>query len=416
MGNLRKKFVTAAVVLAFLLIFVGCGNNDSPDLIIPVTESQPIPETENISPQTQPNSADDNNAETPTNTIPSPYPPLSLNPQTRMQTIAAGAMYSLVITDDGILWSWGWGADGRLGDGGTADRHVPAPVLDDATSVAVNWLGAIASNLVIRTDNSLWTWGGQARTPQWLKDDVIAFSNSFMIIKSDNSLWGTGGNIPSYAVTENINMQNPVWIMDDVVAVSDLGTITFALQSCGSLWAWGENTLGGLGDGTRENRDAPVLIMSDVASVFAGVGSVMVIRTDGSLWGWGFNHRGSVGDGTTIQRIAPVWIMDNVVAVSSCFSTEAATMAIRSDGSLWAWGGNDSGNLGDGTTVDRHSPVWIMDNVVAVSQGGGHAMAVQSDGSLWAWGLNNRGQLGDGTAINRHNPVRVKENIMIPNN
>lgn len=126
----------------------------------------------------------------------------------------------------------------------------------------------------------------------------------------------------------------------------------------------------------------------------------MAITTDGNLWSWGRNCSGQLGDSTSMDRYSPILIKDNVVSVSA---GSGYTMAITADGSLWGWGTNRFGQLGDGTTTDRHEPVWIMDNVVTVSASNGrgvaniaHTMAIRDDGSLWSWGSNSEGQLGDG--------------------
>jgi len=123
-----------------------------------------------------------------------------------------------------------------------------------------------------------------------------------------------------------------------------------------------------------------------------------VIMEDGTLWGWGFNQAGSLGDGTAIRRAYPVRIMDDVVYISA---GHIHTAAIRTDGSLWAWGNNNSGEVGDGTTIARHSPTRIMDNVVSVSAGHFQTMAIQDDGSLWAWGFDFY-----------HSPVKVMEGVI----
>ena len=199
---------------------------------------------------------------------------------------------------------------------------------------------------------------------------------------------------------------------------------TMAIKTDGSLWAWGWR--GKVGDGTtEEDRLSPVKIMDDVASVSAGSGHTMAVKTDGSLWAWGDNRSGNLGDGTRTtyrslhvilednNRLSPVKIMDGVASVS--VGGGPHTMAIKTDGSLWAWGANSFGMLGDGTQEFRFSPVKIMDGAASVSAGSSYTIAVKTDGSLWAWGANGVGQLGDGTRGERRlSPVKIMDGMKLP--
>lgn len=186
--------------------------------------------------------------------------------------------------------------------------------------------------------------------------------------------------------------------------VSSHCCFTVGIRADGTLWTWGQNMHGQLGDGTTTNRLSPVRIDSGgwrYVSATGGPGSdhTMAIRSDGSLWAWGRNDRGQLGDGTTTWRNRPVQIgaMTNWASVSASFGH---SLAIRTDGTLWAWGSNEHGQLGDGTTTQRNAPVQIGTdtNWVTVSAGdeSEHTVAIRSGGTLWAWGNNANGKTGFG--------------------
>jgi len=200
---------------------------------------------------------------------------------------------------------------------------------------------------------------------------------------------------------------------------------TLAIQQDGSLWAWGQNASGQLGDGTTEARETPVKIMDGVMYVTTASSrsgkedSTWAIKADGSLWAWGFNGYGRLGDGTTTDRLYPVKIMDDVLSFPDCLilspdeirngsAVASSYMAIKKDGSLWSWGRNNEGQLGDGTKKDRFSPVKIMDDVHSVPY---DQVVIKKDGSLWTWGFN-WGLLGDGTTTERLSPVKIMKNVV----
>ena len=130
------------------------------------------------------------------------------------------------------------------------------------------------------------------------------------------------------------------------------------------------------------------------------------ITEDGSLWMWGQNEYGQLGDGTTEDKHAPVKVMENVkmISLGGYYSG-----AITKDGSLWTWGWNYGGELGDGTTEDKHTPVKVMENVKEVSLGAYHSGAITEDGSLWMWGQNGYGQLGDGSTKDSEYPINITD-------
>jgi hypothetical protein len=193
---------------------------------------------------------------------------------------------------------------------------------------------------------------------------------------------------------------------------------SLALKDDGTVWAWGYNEIGQLGDGTSyrdgtgaSHRSTPAQVsgLSGVVAVAGGVNHSLAVKDDGTVWAWGDNQYGKLGDGTGINRSTPVQVggLSHVTDVAGGWSH---SVALKDDGTVWAWGYNGFGQLGDGTTTNRATPVKVsgLSGVVDVSSGGGHILALKDDGTVWAWGQNNSGQLGVGTPLtDRTTPVQV---------
>ena len=237
-------------------------------------------------------------------------------------------------------------------------------------------------------------------------------------LQSDGSLWAWGYNVSGqlglgghdYAAHPT---PTQVGTESNWVTVACGDDETTALKSDGSLWAWGYNGWGQLGLGDTGSQSSPTQVGTDTKWVTVACGRsvqnhTMALQTDGSLWAWGYNGFGQLGLNDTIDRNVPtrVGIEDDWTAVA-CGGYH--TMALKSDGSLWAWGWNSSGELGLGDTTLRTSPtrVGTGNTWVAVACGYGYTVALQSDGSLWAWGWNGLGQLGLGDTTLRTSPTRV---------
>ena len=185
-----------------------------------------------------------------------------------------------------------------------------------------------------------------------------------------------------------------------------------AIKADGSLWAWGSNLYGQLGDGTfGGSRLTPAQVGIDThwAALAGGNDYTVAIKSDGSLWAWGVNNSGQLGDGTQVDKNVPTRIgSDNDWIAADCGAE--FTVALKSNGTLWAWGRNDKNQLGDGTVAYRLSPTLISGagGWVAFSCGAHFSVAVKSDGSLWGWGDNGFGQFGDGTTGGTHStPTRI---------
>ena len=195
---------------------------------------------------------------------------------------------------------------------------------------------------------------------------------------------------------------------------------TVYVDETGTLWAWGSNQAGQLGTETQETStdlegnpipyaSQPLAVMEDVVSASAGADFTVALKADGTLWTWGGNDEGQLGTGTTEGSATPVQVLDQVTAV---VAGDFHVAAIRTDGTLWTWGDNLFGQLGDGTQDSRPTPQQILTDVSAVNLGGYHAAAIRTDGTLWMWGSNIDGQLGTGqaTEVLQTQPVQVPLN------
>ena len=295
-------------------------------------------------------------------------------------SISAGSIHAAAIKTDGTLWAWGDNEFGQLGDGTTTDRSAPVQVGTDTHWAAVA-AGAMHT-MAIKTDGTLWAWG-------------------------DNQVGELGDGT-------TIQRDAPVQVGIDThwAQIAAGGGHTAAVKTDGTLWAWGNNADGEVGDGTTTERDTPVQVGTDThwATVSAGIEHAVAVKTDGTLWAWGYNADGELGDGTTTNRLSPVQ-----VGVDTHWAAVAAgydyTAAIKTNGTLWTWGVNANGQLGDGTTTTRLSPVQVGTDThwatLSVGSSASDSAALKSNGTLWTWGPNWSGELGDGTTTERDAPVQV---------
>ena len=255
-----------------------------------------------------------------------------------------------------------------------------------------------------------------------------------MAAKLDGTVWTWGSNVygqlgDGTTVAHSVPTVVPglTGIISVAAAVTTGGyddgeSHTAALRSDGTVWCWGENRSGAVGDGTTTQRTSPVQVkgLRDVMLIAAGGYHNLAVKLDGTVWAWGNNgYYGQCGDGTTINRLTPVQVtgLTNVVGISA---GTYHSVAVKLDGTVWTWGFNAYGILGNGTagvlgdansyfTASSTVPVQVpgLTGIVEVSAGAADIIALKNDGTVWTWG-RNVGTLGDGTLTQRNSPVQVK--------
>lgn len=207
--------------------------------------------------------------------------------------------------------------------------------------------------------------------------------------------------------------------LTDVIDVAAGSAHACALKTDGTVVCWGGNEYGQLGNGTTTDSlvAVPVSGLNSVISIEAGLSHTCALRSDGSVFCWGHNARGQLGDGTTTTRLTPAAVSGLGASVSSIAAGYRHTCVIAGTGAAECWGDNGFGQLGDGTTLQRLTPVAVYglaSNIGDISAGGHHTCAVRaSNGRTFCWGLNNYGQLGDGTTINRVTPTDIFATVAV---
>jgi MYXO-CTERM domain-containing protein len=243
---------------------------------------------------------------------------------------------------------------------------------------------------------------------------VAAGGYHTVALKSDGTVWAWGNNDDGQlGDNTTIARHTPVQAsgLGGVVAVAAGATHTVALKSDGMVWAWGYNGYGQLGDNTVADRHTPVEVsgVGGNVAVTAGTWHTVALQSyNGTLAAWGYNGFGQLGDNTTTNRYTPVLVF-GIIDVVAVAAGGLHTVALKSNGTVWAWGYNGQGQLGDNSTGTRLLPVQVsgLSGVIAVAAGGAHTVALKSDGTVRAWGNNDSGQLGDNTIADRHTPVQV---------
>ncbi len=294
--------------------------------------------------------------------------------------VSAGAQHLLVQKLDGSLYAVGSNEDGELGveDLVASESAILVKVANNPASFAAGG----KQSLLIDANGKAYAWGNN----------------------SEGQL-GQG---------RDDRLSVPVLLASGVSQLALSDSVAYVIREDGGLWAWGDNHDGRLGDGGTRSRSALVKLGDGFATVSNGNTQAFGIKTDGSLWAWGLNDFGQLGLGDVVNRNRPTRVGDGYKAVAA---GAEHTLALKTDGSLWAWGRNRYGQLGNGLFEQRFGtqanplPTKMGDGYTAILAGAHHSLALRADGSLWAWGWNDYGQVGDGSLESRATPTRVATDI-----
>jgi len=302
--------------------------------------------------------------------------------------VAAGLVHALAVRSDGTVWAWGSNEQGELGDGTQTDRSTPVQVagLTGITQVAAGKEFSVA----LRSDGTVWAWGENSH-----------------------------GQLGRGTATNHEATPARVAVLNRVTKISAGGDFGLALRSDGIVFAWGRGGQGQLGNGGTADSPAPVKIagLSRVTGISAGWDAALATENDGvsaltSVWAWGANDYGELGDGTTARHVTPERVTGLPAYVAGISAGGMFAAVLGTDGSVWDWGTNEFGELGVApvSTVPVTRPANAIaagSGITRLSAGYAHMLALKSDGTVWAWGDNESGQLGRGTVTAVGGPAPV---------
>lgn len=358
-----------------------------------------------------------------------------------IRQIAAGGYSGYAVLTNGRVWAWGDDLEGQIGSTGPWTSH-PLPVAVRVVGSVILAAGGGNSAYALRRNGTVFAWGDDssgelgderftAREVPRLVHNLTAVSyiaaGAFAVygIRRDGTAWAWGddsfGQLGTGPGQVETTAPHELERLKGVLEIAGGSADGYALLKNGTVWTFGDNSLGQLGgacDSTRAARrvmcrgsDIPLQVpgLTGVTAIAASGDSGYALRRDGSVWAWGDDEFGELGNGVVrLDEAHPVRVKDlgHVVAIAA---GSCSGYALLRDGEVWAWGRGDYGQLGDGATSHRDLPVRVksLTHVVKVVGGGDMAFALEKDGALWAWGANAYGQLGNDSVTNRDLPVRV---------
>jgi len=358
--------------------------------------------------------------------------------------ISGGKYHSTWLTCCGTVWGSGTNNLGQLGN---PVRVTPQVEIKEFYALNATTFGAYHS-LSLKADGSVWTvganWTGQLGTGSGVISTneplkIGSLSNVVQVVSGQDHCMAltTNGQVWSWGYNGQGQLGNGTTITTNrPILVSSLSNVrqvacgfyhSMALLTNGTIRAWGYGGYGNLGNGSTNSEVNPVTVagLNNVVAIAAGGYHNLALKSDGTVWSWGYNGYGQLGDNTydpdpLSPNTVPHWTPTQVLGPGGVgFLTNIVdivaggyhSMALSSDGYVYAWGGSWLGQVGDGgTNYAQVVPVKLLSltNVVAIGRGDFHSLALRADGTVWAWGANWLGQLGDGSTIQRNTPVQAQ--------
>ena len=332
----------------------------------------------------------------------------------RIVKVSNGSYHSFGLTSDGRIYAWGRNTSGELGIGTTLARsNVP---------IAVKTIGTPMDRKVIKQVEG----GGR-----YEGSHSIALASDGTVYTWGFNQYGQLGN------NTTTNSRSPIAVQTagtplagkTIVQIAAGADHSLALDSDGALYAWGSNAYGQLGNGTTTNSSVPIAVKiagtplagKTIVQIAAGANHNMVLTSDGTVYAWGWNYHGQLGNNTktnsntivAVQTIGTPLAGKTIVQIAA---GQGHSLALTDDGRVYTWGRNNTGQLGNNATTDAMLPVAVtvtgtpMSNktIIEIASGARHSLAIDSSGKVYAWGHNGSGQLGNNSTVNALTPVAVQ--------